>query len=49
MTAWVFLPDSWHAICTPQDPLTISEVMKSIMNSSTTLINRARAAPGELW
>ena len=49
MTAWVFLPDSWRAICTPQDPLTISEVMKSIMNSSTTLINRARAAPGELW
>jgi putative transposase len=49
MTAWVFLPDHWHAICAPQYPLTISEVMKSIKTSSTTLINRGRAASGELW
>jgi putative transposase len=49
LTAWVFLPDHWHAICAPQYPLTISEVMKSIKNSSTTLINRGRAASGELW
>ena len=48
-TAWVFLPDHWHAICAPQYPLTISEVMKSIKNSSTTLINLGRAASGELW
>jgi putative transposase len=48
-TAWVFLPDHWHAICAPQYPLTISEVVKSIKNSSTTLINRGGAASGELW
>jgi hypothetical protein len=52
LTAWVFLPDpaaAGHAICARQDPLTISEVMKSIKTSSTTLINRGRAASGELW
>jgi len=49
LTAWVFLPDHWHAICAPQYPLTISQVMKSIKTSSTTLINRGRAASGELW
>jgi hypothetical protein len=52
LTAWVFLPDpaaAGQAIFAPQDPLTISEVMKSIKNSSTTLINLGRAASGELW
>ena len=49
LTAWVFLPDHWHAICAPQNPLTISAVMKSIKNSSTTLINGGRTASGELW
>jgi len=52
LTAWVFLPDpaaAGQAIFAPQDPLTISEVMKSIKNSSTTLTNRGRAAWGELW
>ena len=29
LTAWVFLPDHWHAICGPVYPLTISQVMKS--------------------
>jgi len=51
LTAWVFLPDpaaAGHAIFAPQYPLTISAVMKSIKNSSTTLINRGRAASGEL-
>jgi len=51
-TAWVFLPDpaaAGHTIFAPQYPLTISEVMKSIKNSSTMLINRGRAAWGELW
>ncbi|MGD0458605.1 MAG: transposase [Terriglobia bacterium] len=49
LTGWVFLADHWHAICAPQCPLTISEVMKSIKNSSTTLVNRGLAASGELW
>ena len=30
LTAWVFLPDHWHAICVPVYPLTISVVMKSV-------------------
>jgi hypothetical protein len=50
-TAWVFLPDpaaAGHTIFASQYPLTISEVMKSIKNSSTMLINRGRAAWGEL-
>jgi REP-associated tyrosine transposase len=49
LTAWVFLPDHWHAICAPQHPLTISLVVKSLKQSSMTAINRRRAASGELW
>ena len=49
LTAWVFLPDHWHAICAPVYPLTISRVMKSFKNSSTILIHRRRAELGELW
>jgi REP element-mobilizing transposase RayT len=30
LTAWVFLPDHWHAICAAVYPLTISVVVKSI-------------------
>ena len=49
LTAWVFLPNHWHAILAPQYPLTISEVLKSCKNSSTTLVNDGRSASGELW
>jgi putative transposase len=49
LTAWVFLPNHWHAILAPQYPLTISDLMKSIKNSSTTLVNEGRGASGELW
>jgi putative transposase len=49
LTAWVFLPDHWHAICTMAYPLTISRVMKSIKTSSTILINKRRGESGELW
>ena len=49
LTAWVFLPDHWHAICAPVYPLTISRVMKSFKASSTILITRRRAERGELW
>ncbi len=31
LTAWVFLPDHWHATLFPRHPLTISQVMKSII------------------
>ena len=49
LTAWVFLPSHWHAILAPRYPLTISELLKSIKNSSTTLVNAGRSASGELW
>ena len=49
LTAWVFLPDHWHGICAPVDPLTISLVMKSVKTSSMILMNRRRAESGELW
>src|SRR6516162_1216239 len=34
LTAWVFLPDHWHAIVMPPYPSTISGVMESIKVSS---------------
>ncbi len=49
LTAWVFLPDHWHAILFPRHPLTISEAMESIKVSSTKRINRARGELGLLW
>ena len=49
LTAWVFLPDHWHAICSPRHPATISLLVKSVKQSSTTAINRRRKASGPLW
>ena len=49
VTAWVFLPDHWHAILYPHHPLTISDVMESIKVSSTRRINRGRGELGLLW
>jgi putative transposase len=49
LTAWVFLPDHWHAICAPTYPVTISLAMKSVKQSSMTAINRRRGTEGELW
>ncbi len=49
LTAWVFLPDHWHAILFPPYPLTISGVMKSIKLTSTMAVGRCRREPGELW
>ncbi len=49
LTAWVLLPDHWHAICEPIHPVTISLAMKSAKSSSMIAINRRRAASGELW
>jgi REP element-mobilizing transposase RayT len=48
LTAWVFLPDHWHAILFPPYPLTISAAMKSIKLSSTNLLGRCRGEAGEL-
>jgi len=49
LTAWVFLPDHWHAICAPVYPTTISLVMKSVKQSSMSALNQQRGAEGELW
>ena len=48
LTAWVFLPDHWHAIIFPRSPLTISRVMESIKVGGTKRINAARGERGVL-
>ena len=49
LTAWVFLPDHWHAVLYPRFPLTVSRVMESIKVGSTLRINGARKEQGFLW
>jgi putative transposase len=49
LTAWVFLPNHWHAILFPPYPLTISEAMKSVKLISTNALGRLRGEVGELW
>jgi len=48
LTAWVFLPDHWHALIYPRHPLTISLVMEAIKDGATKRINRARREVGRL-
>ena len=49
LTAWVFLPDHWHAIIYPSYPLSISVVFKAVKVSSMISINVARGTRGEVW
>jgi putative transposase len=49
LTAWVFLPDHWHAILFPRFPVTISRVMEAIKVGSTLRINAVRKESGLLW
>jgi putative transposase len=49
LTAWVFLPDHWHAIIYPVYPASISLVMAAVKVSSMTAINKSRRELGELW
>lgn len=49
LTAWVFLPDHWHAIICPMYPLTIATVMESIKVGATRRINRMRGESGLLF
>ena len=49
LTAWVFLPDHWHAILYPAHPLTISRVMESIKAGSILRINSRRRERGLFW
>ena len=46
LSAWVFLPDHWHAIFYPAHPLTISRVMESIKDAATKRINRSGTGNG---
>ena len=46
LTAWVFLPDHWHAIVYLSFPLTISRVLESIKVGATLRINRGRGERG---
>jgi putative transposase len=49
LTAWVFLPDPWHAIIYPRRPLTIFTVMEAIKVGSALRINACRSESGRLW
>ena len=49
LTAWVFLPDHWHAIFYPRHPLTLSRVMEAIKDAATKRLNRSRREAGMLW
>ncbi|MGH9406366.1 MAG: transposase [Terriglobia bacterium] len=49
LTAWVFLPDHWHAIFYPRHPRTISRVMEAIKDGATRRINHSRPETGRLW
>jgi putative transposase len=49
LTAWVFLPDHWHAILFPRFPVTISRLMESIKVGSTLRVNARPNESGLLW
>jgi putative transposase len=49
LTAWVLLPDHWHAIVYPPYPLTISEAMEAIKIGATRRINAGRQTQGPLF
>ena len=49
LTAWVFLPDHWHAVIGVRYPKTISLVMESVKVSSTRQINSRRKEAGKFW
>ena len=49
LTAWVFLPDHWHAIVYPPYPLSIAKAMSALKVSSMVAVNHARHEKRELW
>jgi putative transposase len=49
LTAWVFLPDHWHAIICPPHPLTISTVMKSLKLTSANALRGTGGAEKKVW
>ena len=49
LTAYVFLPDHWHAVIFPRHPLTISKAMEVIKVKSTRSIHIRRGDAGQVW
>ncbi len=49
LTAWVFMPDHWHAILCPREPAGVSDAMKLIKQRSTHAIGVARQQSIRLW
>lgn len=49
ITAWVFLPDHWHAIVYPRYPLSVSSVLKRVKLRTTFAINQRQYKGGLLW
>jgi putative transposase len=49
LTAWVFLPDHWHAILGVRYPKTVSLALESIKVASTRRINTGQRVSGRLW
>ncbi len=49
LTAWVFLPDHWHAILCRRPPIRISDAMQMIKQRSTHAIGAARSGTSRLW
>ncbi len=49
LTAWVLLPDHWHAVVYPRHPLTISDVVEAIKVSATRRMNVGRETLGPLF
>jgi putative transposase len=49
ITAWVFLPNHWHAIVFPRPPVTISTVMKSIKVSAAARVNEMNGGKVPVW
>jgi hypothetical protein len=46
LTAWVLLPDRWHALIYPAYPLTLSTVFPAVKVSSTVAVNVPRRERG---
>ncbi len=49
LTAWVLLPDHWHAVVYPRHPLTISDAVEAIKVGATRGMNVGRETLGPLF
>ena len=49
LTAWVFLPDHWHAILGQRYPLSVSRGLETLKVASTRRINARQKMSGRLW